>query len=44
MKKYYMHEESTIFCKHCVESIDEDSTFCKKCQKLLNYFKNVVLY
>lgn len=31
MKKYYMYEESTIFCKHCGESIDEDSTFCKRC-------------
>ena len=29
-----MYEESTIFCKHCGESIDEDSTFCKRCGRM----------
>lgn len=25
--------EETIYCKHCGEVIDADSTFCKKCGK-----------
>ena len=26
-------DEETIYCKHCGEVIDADSTFCKKCGK-----------
>ena len=26
-------EEETMYCKHCGETIDADSAFCKKCGK-----------
>lgn len=26
--------DATMFCKHCGESIDADSKFCKKCGKM----------
>ena len=28
-----MTEDSDVYCKHCGESIDNDSTFCKACGK-----------
>ena len=31
--------EETIYCKHCGEIIDADSTFCKKCSLRVN--KNI---
>lgn len=30
-----LKEDNVIFCKHCGEPIDADSTFCKKCGKQL---------
>ena len=30
-----LSDENVIFCKHCGEKIDIDSTFCKKCGKKL---------
>lgn len=33
IKKGLTEEESDVYCKHCGESIDNDSTFCKACGK-----------
>lgn len=30
-----LSDDNAIFCKHCGEKIDVDSTFCKKCGKKL---------
>ena len=30
-----LKEDNVIYCKHCGEPIDADSTFCKKCGKQL---------